>query len=403
MVAMLELEGVLQRFDWGTKTAIWELLGREPDGHPVAEYWLGAHELSPATTPDGPLDEVLRTHPEYLGDDSQRAFDGQLPFLFKVLSAAHPISLQAHPDRAQAEDGFARENAAHIGLTDPHRVYRDSWPKPEILIALGPFEVLTGFREPLETAELFAGLGLSSELSSLVSTLIERKGAAALAEVFLDALSLEGERLHLLDVAAAAAMRHASDDGPVGDFARDAVRLDDVFPGDRAILAALLLNRVTLAPGEACYVPPGQMHVYLRGTGIEVMANSDNVIRGGLTGKHVDVGELVRVVDFEPTEVDVTHPLLERPGVERYPTPCDEFAVWRLNLTPSLGSVMLPEDGSARIAFATSGRLTATSAGQSAPLNQGDALLIPANDPDARISGTGTVFLAASGPPHTGA
>ncbi|MDR1238251.1 MAG: mannose-6-phosphate isomerase, class I [Propionibacteriaceae bacterium] len=390
------LNGTVQRYVWGTRDAIFELLDCEPDGEPLAEYWLGAHALSPASTPQGGLDDLVKRHPQWLGQATADAYGPQLPFLLKVLSARHALSLQAHPNREQAEAGFARENAAGIDLASPERVYTDDWPKPEILIALDTFESLNGFREPQATAELFAGLGVADELSSVIRPLTERKGAAALAQVFLDALSLEGERRHLVDVAAAAAMKHSNDEGPVGDFARTAVELDNVFPGDRGILAALLLNRVTLQPGEAFYVAPGQMHAHLRGTGIEVMATSDNVIRGGLTPKHIDVHELVSVVDFAPQQPQLTLPVENRPGVDRYKTPCPEFDVWRVRISPDLATIRLPGSRSARIALVISGQVTITS-GDSMPLRQGQSVFLSAEELDASINGDGIVFVAASG------
>jgi mannose-6-phosphate isomerase len=368
----------------------------EPDGEPLAEYWLGAHALSPASTPQGGLDDLVKRHPQWLGQATTDAYGPQLPFLLKVLSARHALSLQAHPNRDQAAAGFARENAAGIDLASPERVYTDDWPKPEILIALDTFESLNGFREPQATAELFAGLGVAEELSSVIRPLTERKGAAALAQVFLDVLSLEGERRHLVDVAAAAAMKHSNDEGPVGDFARTAVELDHVFPGDRGILAALLLNRVTLQPGEAFYVAPGQMHAHLRGTGIEVMATSDNVIRGGLTPKHIDVHELVSVVDFAPQQPQLTLPVENRPGVDRYKTPCPEFDVWRVRISPDLETIRLPGSRSARIALVISGQVTITS-GEPMPLSRGQSVFLSAEELDASISGDGIVFVTASG------
>jgi mannose-6-phosphate isomerase len=391
------LNGTVQRYDWGTKDAIFDLLGREPDGEPLAEYWLGAHVLSPASTSCGDLDELVRRHPQWLGQATTDAYGPQLPFLMKVLSARHPLSLQAHPDREQAEAGYFRENAAQIPLESPERVYSDDWPKPEILIALDTFESLNGFREPTQTAELFAGLGVADELSSIVRPLTERKGAAALAQVFLDVLSLDGERRHLIDVAAAAAMKHYNDEGPVGEFARTAVELDRVFPGDRGILAALLLNRVTLAPGEAFYVGPGQMHAHLRGTGIEVMATSDNVIRGGLTQKHIDVHELVSVVDFSPLDPQITLPVESRPGVERYKTPCPEFDVWRVTISPELGTIRIPGSRSARIALVISGDAYITSNEVVQPLHKGQSVFLSAEELDASVTGNATLFVTASG------
>ena len=393
---MHKLSGTIQRYDWGTTDAIPKLLGREPDGAPFAEYWLGAHELGPARIACGDLATLLRENPEVLGARNLEVYGARLPFLLKFLSAARPLSLQAHPTREQAEDGFAREEAAGVATTSPERVYCDDWPKPEILIALDTFETLNGFREPRRTAELFAGLGVADELASVIGPLTERKGAAALAEVFLDVLSLDGQRSHLLDVLGSAAVRHVNDDGPLGEFARTAVELDGAFPGDRGILAALLLNRVTLQPGEGYYVAPGQMHAYLRGTGIEVMASSDNVIRGGLTAKHIDVAELVRVVDFTPVEPKIARPESIRPGVERYETPCQEFDVWRVTAEPAQEPVRLPGSLSARIVLVVSGQVT-LAAGEAVTLEGGEAVFLRADEVDTTLCGDGVAFVTSSG------
>lgn len=393
---MQQLHGTIQHYAWGTHDAIPSLLGREPDGRPHAEYWLGAHPASPSRTDAAALDTLIRSDPSLLGERVHGAFGPTLPFLMKVLSARHALSIQAHPSREQAQEGFARENAARIPVDSPERVYSDDWPKPEVLIALDEFETLSGFRDPLTTAALFSGLGLADDLASVIGPLTERKGSAALAEVFLDALSLAGERAHLIDVTVAAAMRHASDPGPVGDFARTAVELDEVFPGDRAILAGLLMNRVVLQPGEALYVPAGHMHAHLRGTGIEVMGSSDNVIRGGLTPKHVDVSELVRVVEFEPGEPQILLPKRVRAGVERYPTPCPEFDVWRVCPTAA-AEVVVPGKRSARILLVVDGALQVTTDGTSLNLARGEAALLGADEDPSVLSGQGIAFVSASG------
>jgi mannose-6-phosphate isomerase len=391
---MQRLHGTLQHYDWGTTDAIPHLLGRSPDGRPYAEDWLGAHPQSPSRTATAPLDRLVSDDPALLGEKVQAAFGAQLPFLMKVLSARHALSIQAHPSRELAEEGFARENAAGIPLDAAERVYSDAWPKPEILIALAEFETLLGFRDPMTSAALFSGLGVSDELQGVIGPLTERKGPAALAEVFLDVLSLEGERARLVDVVVSAAMRHAQDRGPVGEFARTAIELDEVFPGDRGILAALLMNRLRLAPGEAVYVPAGRMHAHLRGTGIEVMGNSDNVIRGGLTHKHVDVGELVRVVGFEPEQPEVLHPVRSRPGVQRYRTPCREFDVWRL--APGGDAVPVPGEGSARILLAIEGELQLHGEDGPTALRRGESLLLGASE-RAEVAGNGVAFASASG------
>ena len=389
------LEGKIQPYAWGTTDAIANLLGREPDGTPVAEYWLGAHPQGAARAGDTTLDKLVQQDPAVLGPRVREAFGDELPFLMKVLSARHALSIQAHPSREQAAEGFARENEAGIPLDAAERVYSDPWPKPEILIALDLFETLTGFRDPLETAALLSALGVAGELGSLVKPLTERKGAAALAQVFLEVLSLDGERARITDVVSAAAMRHSAEPGPVGDFARTAVELDSVFPGDRGILAALLMNRVILHPGEALYVPAGQMHAHLRGTGIEVMANSDNVIRGGLTPKHVDVRELVAVVDFEPRVPEVLQPAKARQGVERYATPCPEFDGWRLR--GAADPVVLPGEGSARILMVVEGTATLQAGGSSRRLRRGEAAFLAADETGVTLIGDSLAFLSASG------
>ncbi len=389
------LEGTIQPYAWGTTDAIANLLGRRPDGTPVAEYWLGTHRQGPAAVDGTTLDKFVQADPAVLGPRVHKAFGGELPFLMKVLSARHALSIQAHPSREQAEEGFARENAAGIPLDAFERVYSDPWPKPEILIALDLFETLSGFREPVETAALLSALGVARELGSLVTPLTERKGAAALAQVFLEVLSLEGERARIVDIISAAAMRQSGEPGPVGDFARTAVELDSVFPGDRGILAALLMNRVILHPGEAMYVPAGQMHAHLRGTGIEVMANSDNVIRGGLTPKHVDVRELVTVVDFEPRTPQILQPLRESPGVERYDISCPEFDVWRL--PGSTEPVPLPGEGSARILLVVEGSLELRGPDGSQQLGRGGSVFLAADEAGVTAVGDGLAFLSASG------
>ena len=390
------LHGTVQHYAWGTTDAIPDLLGVPADGRPFAEYWLGAHPLSPSELGGVSLDAVVREHPEVIGQPSRNGFGDQLPYLMKVLSARHALSLQVHPSRDQAQEGFARENEAGLALDAPERTYRDNWPKPELLIALEEFHTLSGFRDPRRTAALFDGLGVAEELASVIGPLTERKGPAALAEVFLDVLSLDGERAKLSELVCAAAMRHKDDDDDLGDFARTVLELDEVFPTDPGILAALLMNRVVLQPGEAVFVPAGHMHAHLRGTGIEVMANSDNVIRGGLTPKHVDVSELIKVVDFSSGDPEVTRPERIADGVDRYPTPCPEFDVWRVSPSGD-AAVSLPGAGSARILLVTAGSAELTAGGESLHLSRGESAFLAAADLTATLSGDALGFVAASG------
>ncbi len=391
---MLRIHGARQSYAWGTRDAIPTILQQPSDGEPFAEYWLGAHPLGDARIEGGGhLSEALIAQPDLLGEATLQAFDGRLPFLMKLLSAGSPLSLQAHPSRTQAEHGYAHESLKGIPLSSPDRSFKDDWPKPEAIIALEPFEGLVGFRDPIRTAELFEALGVEKELASVIGPLRDRTTTPALQEVFLDVLSL-GERRHLVDELLGAAMKHLDAPGDVGLFARTAVELDEHFPGDPSILAALLLNRFTLQTGEALTLGAGVMHAYLRGTGVEVMANSDNVLRGGLTKKHIDVDALLQVVRFEPTEV---HTVLAEgaDGVYCYPTTVEEFEVWLVQPVGTLG-VDLPRSDSARICFVTSGSFTLRGDDAMMDLEQGQAVFAGA-DEHVHVTGHGKMFVAASG------
>lgn len=390
---MRRLTGHVQHFPWGSTEAIAAILGREPDGRPWAEYWLGTHRNGPALLDDDvTLDDFIQEHPETLGVATRAEFGNRLPFLLKILSAGGPLSLQAHPSREQAVAGYARESLLGIPPEDPTRSYRDDWPKPEAIVALTPFEGLLGFRDPHVSAGLFEGLGVSRDLASVIGPLRDRCATPALQEVFLDVLSLD-ERRHLVDLVVSAAVNHLDTPGDLGQFARTAVELDEHFPGDPGILAALLLNRFSLEPGEAVALGAGVMHAYLRGTGVEVMANSDNVMRGGLTTKHIDVDGLLQVVAFEPGE---PHVLVAEgsDGVYVYPTGYREFELWLISPV-NAAPVDLPRTDSGRIALVTSGEFLLNGDTQER-LRSGDAVFISA-DEYVTVSGQGQLFMAVSG------
>lgn len=388
---MHPMAGTIQNYAWGSTTAIAEILGLEQTGEPQAEYWLGAHRSAPSVVDGQRLDTLVAEHPEVVGRASAERFGPVLPFLLKVLAANRPLSLQAHPSREQAEEGFARENAAGVELTDPRRTYKDDWPKPELMLALTPFDALCGFREPLRTAELFEQLGIA-QLDRMVAPLRLRRGAAGLAEVFLDALGRDEAHQGLVDETVARCLVHAAEEGEFGDFCRTAVMLDEFYPGDSSILAALMMNRFTMQPGDGVFLPAGNMHAYLRGTGIEIMANSDNVLRGGLTSKHIDVDELVAVVDFDAAPVELVHGVQEAPGLLHFPTPAPEFSLWQVE--PSDGvDVELPASDAGRVLLVVDGEVrdargTHLAKGESAFITAGEAVT---------LSGKGTCFLAAPG------
>ncbi len=328
------LRGAIRTYAWGSRTAIAEFTGRPvPAAHPEAELWLGAHPQDPARleTDDGEVSllQTLIADPDgQLGSAARSRFGDSLPFLVKVLAADEPLSLQAHPSRKQAAEGYLREEKLCIPVTSPVRNYRDASHKPELLVALQPFEALTGFRPAARTIELLRALGVA-ELDSYIGLLNDQTDADGLRALFTTWITAPQPHI---DVLVPAVLDGAIDYMTSGatEFAAEArtvLELGERYPGDAGVLASLLLNRITLAPGEAIFLPAGNLHTYLRGVAVEVMANSDNVLRGGLTPKHVDVPELLRVLDFTPTTEAQLRPPTHRDGINLvFDTPAEEFA-----------------------------------------------------------------------------
>jgi len=398
---MRTLAGTVKHYDWGSANAIPKLLRQPEDGQPWAEYWLGTHPAGCALVADDheetPLDTWLASHDGALSAVEAKDFGARLPYLMKLLAADQPLSLQAHPSRADAQRGFADEQARGLSPDDPDRNFKDDWPKPEMIVALTPFEALSGFRDPSETLDLFEALGVDDEIMRpTFGPLRYRHGAAALAEVFLDCLTLEDTRRAILNEVLAAAVRHGQDEGPVGKFARLAITLDEYYPDDPSLLAALLLNHVCLKPGQGLHNAAGVVHSYLKGVGIEIMASSDNVLRAGLTSKHVDHAALISIVNFDPAPADICEPEADGTGVWRYPTPDQEFALWRLNPTEDNAPTPLPGSGRARVILVTDGYLDVTSDGETTELVQGQSGFVQA-DEQANFTGDATAYLAGPG------
>ncbi|MDT5263857.1 MAG: mannose-6-phosphate isomerase, partial [Mycobacterium sp.] len=293
------LHGAVRTYAWGSRTAIAEFTGRpSPTAHPEAELWFGAHPGDPARleTDSGEqsLLEVIRADPEgQLGAATRERFGDALPFLAKVLAADEPLSLQAHPSAEQAMEGFAREDRLNIPVTAPTRNYRDRSHKPELIVALGPFEALAGFRPAARSVELMRALAVS-DLDPFIALLSGQSEADGLRALFTTWITAPQPDLDVLVPAVldGAVSYLRSGETTFAAEAKTVLELGERYPGDAGVLAALLLNRITLAPGEGIYLPAGNLHAYLQGVGFEVMANSDNVLRGGLTPKHVDVPEL---------------------------------------------------------------------------------------------------------------
>ncbi|CAM3350232.1 mannose-6-phosphate isomerase, class I [Mycobacterium frederiksbergense] len=335
------LRGAVRKYAWGSRTAIAEFTGRQsPTQHPEAELWLGAHpgDSAHCATDDGErsLLDMISTDPEgQLGAGSRARFGDALPFLAKVLAADEPLSLQAHPSSQQAVHGFEREERLGIPVTAPTRNYRDASHKPELIVALGQFEALAGFRPAARSAEFMRALAVP-ELDPYIALLTGQSDADGLRALFTTWITAPQPSLDkLVPAVLDGAINYIrSGETTFQAEAKTILELGERYPGDAGVLAAMLLNRITLQPGEGIYLPAGNLHAYLHGVGVEVMANSDNVLRGGLTPKHVDVPELLRVLDFTPADDSVILPRPIRGGAELvYDTPAPEFAVSVLQVT----------------------------------------------------------------------
>ncbi|MFC4375298.1 mannose-6-phosphate isomerase, class I [Nocardia halotolerans] len=403
---MQELVGALRSYAWGSRTALARLCGRPvPSAHPEAELWFGAHPADPAhvKAAEGPrsLLEVLSADPARELGTVADAFDSRLPFLLKILAAEEPLSLQAHPSSAQARVGFERENRTGVPLDSPLRNYRDDSHKPELVVALDRFEALAGFRNPHRTVELLRALDVPG-LNIYAELLAAQPDSAGLRTLFTTWITLPPAALAtLLPAVLEGCVRYLSDNGGREFTAevRTALELAEVYPGDAGVLAALLLNRLTLEPGQGLFLAAGNLHAYLRGVGVEIMANSDNVLRGGLTPKHVDVPELLRVLDFEPIDLPVIEPEPGADGGVRYSTPAPEFALCRFDLAAGAEPVDLADAGPG-IVLCTHGTVELFHNGRTLIVECGNAAWISAADTDIRaraLDGQAQLFSACVG------
>lgn len=330
---MTRIRPTLKNYDWGDTSFIPGLLGIAPSGEPVAEAWFGTHPTGEATLVDGrPLSSLT----------------GPLPFMVKYIAAAKPLSLQVHPSLDEAREGFARENAAGIALDDPRRNYRDDSDKPELLVALTPFSALCGFHDPTATVGWFRALGWTELADAL-----ERLGIEGFVRKVL-----EGET-------------STRDSLPVpANLPPWAAALRAAHPDDPAILVALLMHWVELAPGECLALDAGVLHAYLSGCAVEVMNGSDNVVRAGFTTKHCDRPELLRITSFEPSGSPV-----KRADNGVYPT---------------TGSYRLTTHEEGSVIGAERTTIVVTTTGESHVLLAGESLRVE----------SGTAFAATDGMPR---
>ncbi|MDA8140823.1 MAG: mannose-6-phosphate isomerase, class I [Desulfobacteraceae bacterium] len=333
MTRLFKLRNTIQPYPWGSRTAIADLLGKpSPSGHPEAELWMGAHpKASSQVWFQGrwqSLHDLIRKDPLPLVGQTVLDLCGpQLPFLFKVLAVEQPLSIQAHPSKELAIEGFARENTEGIALSAPHRNYRDDQHKPECVCAITPFQALCGFRKPQDIFGLLGPVWPADQRGDL-DGLKNSSGNGALRSFFVNLMTLEkNRRVDLVQevVAASKAIvkKHI--------VYRWIVTLNDAFPEDVGVLSPALLHLIELQPGQALFLPAGRPHAYLQGVAIELMANSDNVLRGGLTSKHIDTAELLRVLDFSPSPLQVLEPQAAGALELIYTSQADEFQLSVLN------------------------------------------------------------------------
>jgi mannose-6-phosphate isomerase len=362
-------------YAWGSRDDIANLLGRTPSGGPEAEYWLGTHPGSPAMVEGG----------QGFADGTSLASLATLPFIMKVLAAETSLSLQAHPSIAQARAGFARENAEGIPLVAPDRNYKDELYKPEMIYAVDDgFQALCGFRPAAETRALLAGLGSDPLVQAFSDRLVDDASLRGVFEWLLTAGNdVSALRERVLELAPA--VRHP-------EFAT-VVTLSKQFPGDVGILISLLLNLVTLRAGEAVFLPSGNIHAYQHGLGIEVLAASDNVLRGGLTPKYVDVPELLSVLDFRPLPVPWLRPSTPSAGVEIFAPDVPDFEL--VVVSPAGGSAVIAP-GADSIALCTEGSLVVSGASGNHAIPRGGAVFITADEGELTFTGGGTAYLATS-------
>lgn len=376
--------GIVRDYAWGSRTALPELTGKPGTGEPQAEMWFGTHPAAPsllAGAQSGTLADLIAAAPaQQLGTELARRTP-ELPFLLKLLAADRALSIQVHPTAAQAAEGFARENAAGIPLDAPQRNYKDPHHKPELLVALTPFTALAGFRPVERTAQLFAALGCADVLGQPVDL------REVLQRWLTQPADVTAAAVHRVLRGAQDLLAAPPDCGWMLEVAQLAIDVSRDYPNDPGILCALLLNLVVLRPGEALYLDAGQLHAYVSGTGVEIMANSDNVLRGGLTAKHIDVPELLRIVQYDP----VDDPRIAAAGDGVFHVPAEEFCLRQVT------SGQQRVAGPAMVLSVAPGVLVAGE-----PLAAGDAVWISAGEvvdvlSDAHASANHGVFIASPG------
>jgi mannose-6-phosphate isomerase len=407
------LENPVRPYAWGSTTALPDLLGVPASGEPQAELWMGAHPGDPSlllTDPPVSLLDRIRTDPDgELGAPVAERFGPRLPFLLKLLAAERVLSLQVHPNSAQAAAGYAEENDQGVPLGAPDRNYRDPFHKPEMLCPLTPFDVLCGFRPVADTVRLLDEVAAAADprpgtpdrsaavLYGAIEALRKRPDGHGLREVVTGLLTKPADRrgplVKVVTAACEKTLAGPAADGEFGAALRTVLALAGMYPGDIGVVIALLMNLIRLTPGQAMFVPAGVLHSYIRGTGVEIMAASDNVLRGGLTPKHVDVAELLRVLDMTPGLPPITTGRRVGAAEEVYDAPAAEFRLSRVTLAAPC-PVDLPAGGP-QILLVTDGSATVSGSGEPVVLGRGRSAWVPAGAA-VTLTGDATVFRATT-------
>lgn len=392
---MYKLQNCVQHYAWGSISALPELFGfSNPEQLPMAEVWMGAHpSASSRIFTHGEwqsLEAEIAAHPfSMLGRATYQTFQ-QLPFLVKLLAADQPLSIQVHPSRHAAQQGLSRENKAGIPPDDPTRNYRDANHKPEIIYALTPFKALKGFKPFDEIAQAFQLLNWHHPA---VMAFIDNPTSDSLQQLFSTCLRLvEDEKQQVLTRLLQSIEQQEK---PIG---QTILMMAKLWPADLGLLMPLFLNIIELQPGEALYLPAGTPHTYLQGVGMEVMANSDNVLRAGLTAKHIDIDELVANVQFREEKAEQ---LLLAPVISanqyHYQVPETDFSLSIIAITSACS--MLTQ-GLPQLLLCLEGELHLRTAQQALRLSHGESVFIPADQGSFMISGKGQIALTTVGSRH---
>jgi len=383
---MQKMINSLQNYAWGSPTALTELYGiANPDGQPMAELWMGAHPKSPSyievNGEKESLRAVIEADKETLLSKAVAERFGELPFLFKVLCADQPLSIQVHPSKAAAEVGFAKENAAGIPLSAANRNYKDANHKPELVFALTPFKAINGFRELHEIISLLQPV---AGAHPAIAHFLQSPAMSGLSALFAALLSMEGEQKSLALDLLKSELRSRT-----GEPWETVALIAENYPDDSGLFSPLLLNVIELQPGEAMFLYAETPHAYLQGVALEVMANSDNVLRAGLTPKYIDIPELLANLKFEakPYASLLTQP--EQAGTTlNFPVPVDDFAfsLHQLSATP-----VTVHQQSAAILFCVEGQAVVSHGQQQLTLKPGESCFVPATEFPLTLAGTGRV------------